>query len=164
MEIRKVTQSDNFNDIALIYALSWKAAYRNIVPQQYLDELSEIRWSTLLQDSRWDSYAIVENGKYIGTSSICPARDEKMAGWGEIISIYLLPEYFGKGFGKPLLYNSVSALRSMGYNNIYLWVLEENIRGIKFYEKNGFALSSDRAQISIGGKDLTEVRYVLRNK
>lgn len=103
----------------------------------------------------------MDGAKYAGTSSICPARDEKMPDWGEIISIYLLPEYFGKGFGKPLLDNSISALYTSGLKNIYLWVLEENIRGRKFYEKNGFLLTSDRAPINIDGKELIEIRYAL---
>jgi len=163
MEIRKVTKTDDFNAISRIYALSWKAAYKNIVPQQYLDEISENNWADKLRNSRYDAYILIENGEYIGTSSICAARDEKMYGWGEIISIYLLPEYFGKGYGKPLFDNSVNALVGMGYDKIYVWVLEQNIRARKFYEKNGFLLF-DKKLITIGGKDLPEVRYVFRNE
>lgn len=101
----------------------------------------------------------MDNGKYIGISSICAARDEAMAGWGEIISMYLLPDYFHMGIGKPLVENSISALIKMGYSKIYLWVLQENTRARKFYEKNGFTLSADTVTIQIGNKDLAEVRY-----
>jgi len=164
MEIRKVTKADDFDAISRIYALSWKAAYRNIVPQQYLDELSEFRWSAVLENSPYDAFVMLENGRYIGTSSICAARDENMKGWGEIISIYLLPEYWGKGAGELLLDNSVTALIKKGYQKIYLWVLEENRRARKFYEKSGFTLSADKSLINIGNKDLLEVRYIYSSK
>jgi len=159
MEIRKVTATDDFDAISRIYALSWKTAYKDIVPQQYLDELSENRWSDILRNSPNDAFVIMENGVYIGTSSICAARDEKMNGWGEIISIYLLPEYFGKGYGKPLFDNSVNALLNMGFDKIYVWVFEQNMRARRFYEKNGFTLF-DKKTINVGGADLPEVRYI----
>ena len=159
MEIRKVAQADDFNAISRIYALSWKTAYKGIVPQEYLDELPENRWANVLRNSPCDAFVIIENGEYIGTSSICAARDEKMSGWGEIVSIYLLPEYFGKGYGKPLLENSVASLISKGYDEIYLWAFEENKRARKFYEKNGFS-PLDRQLININGTDLPEVRYI----
>lgn len=159
MEIRKVKRADDFDAIARIYALSWKTAYKGIVPQQYLDELSEERWATVLSDSPHEAIVAMDGGRYAGISSTCAARDEKMAGWGEIISIYLLPEYFGKGFGKPLLEAAVSGLIKNGYDKIYLWVLEDNTRARAFYEKNGFASSEDKISIDIGGKDLIEIRY-----
>jgi len=40
MEIRTATL-DDVPDISRIHALSWKAAYKGIVPQAYLDGLKE---------------------------------------------------------------------------------------------------------------------------
>jgi len=163
MEIRKIAPTDNFDDIARIYVRSWRHAYINIVPQQYLDELSENHFANRLKNNYVNTFVMIENGEYIGASSISAARDEKMSGWGEIPSIYLLPEYIRKGFGKLLLDNSVAALLNMGYDKIYLWVLEANTRARRFYEKNGFAFSGDKKDkmvIDIGGKDLPEVRYI----
>lgn len=159
MEIRKVTQADDFDAISRIYSLSWKTAYKGIVPQQYLDGLSETRWSDMLASDSWDSLVVVVDGKYIGTSSFCPARDEFMYGSGEIISIYLLPDYFGRGYGKLLLNAVVSELAKLGYSQIYLWVLEDNVRARTFYERNGFLPTSDKTTANIGGEDLTEIRY-----
>ncbi len=50
MEILKVTK-DLASCASHIYALSWKTAYKNIVPQEYLDGLSLERWTPLLLDS-----------------------------------------------------------------------------------------------------------------
>ena len=82
-----------------------------------------------------------------------------MTGWGEIISIYLLPEYFGKGYAKPLFDCSINTLIGAGFNSIYLWVRHENSRAKRFYEKQGFRHNGDTAVITIGGKELIEARY-----
>ena len=164
MNLRKVTEHDDFDAIGDIYVRSWQTAYRGIVPQDYLDGLTSDRWAKWLNDgdsgSHCDAYVVLHDGRYVGTSAIRAARDESMAGWGEIISIYLLPEYFGKGYGAPLFRRAVSALAEQGFSRIYLWVLEENTRARKFYEKQGFCPNGDTAHIEIGGKALAELRYV----
>ena len=161
MEILKVT-----NELAScashIYALSWKTAYKNIVPHKYLDGLSLERWTPLLLDSPYTSFVIKDGGEYVATSSSAPARDETMCGWGEIISLYVLPQYFNKGYGKEMFSFAAAQLHENGFQNIYLWVLEENQKARRFYEQNGFVPNGDKAVIHIGGKDLTELRYVNR--
>ena len=160
MNIQKVTETDDFNAIGEIYAQSWKTAYQGIVPQDYLDGLAGSRWAKVLGDNKYDAYVIMEDGKYIGTSSICAARDEKMVGWGEIISIYLLPEYFGKGYAEPLFKCAINALGEKGHTNIYLWVLKGNIRAQKFYEKHGFQKNGDTSLVEIAGEELEDIRYI----
>ncbi len=143
-----------------IYALSWKTAYRNIVPQKYLDELSLERWTPLLQNSSFDGYLLKDNDEFVATSSISAARDDNMEGWGEIISIYVLPKHYYKGYGKKLLSFVISKLQEKGFSNIYLWVLEDNYQARKFYERNGFIAHKDKVKVNIGGKDLIEIRYI----
>lgn len=163
MEIRQM-KAGEADDISRIYASSWRCAYRGIVPQAYLDRLSELRWSALLAENPSKSFVLLEAGKFVGTSSVSPARDEKLSGWGEIISLYLLPEYFGKGYGKALFQHSVRELNRRGFENIYLWTLEGNRRARAFYEKHGFAPDGGTISCEIGGKALAEVRYVHTGK
>ena len=159
MLIRQM-KKEEIDEIGRIYALSWKSAYQGIVPQDYLDEITEKRWSFLADNPR-KSYVLIDEDKLIGTSSVDPGRDESMSHWGEIISIYLLPESFGKGYGKLLLDFSVNELRSRGFNKIYLWTLEQNYRARSFYEKNGFLHDGATMLCEVGGEKLTEVRYIL---
>lgn len=144
MEIRRVDKDDNYEAIGDIYANSWKAAYQGIVPKDYLDKLNGKKWLPVLENSKYEAFVIMDGLKYIGTASICSARGDMMEGWGEMVSIYLLPEYFGTGYAKPLLDFVVNVLEGMGYKNIYLWVLEENVRAQKFYEKYGFYHNGDK--------------------
>ena len=154
----------NKGDCNCIYALSWKSGYRGIIPQPYLDALPLDRWADKLGNTGYESfradYILSDYGKFIATSSICRARNEEYNGWGEIMSIYVLPEEFRKGYGRALFAYVSDRLRENGYSDIYLWVLEENRRARWFYEKMGFWASGDRIVQNIGGKDCAEIRYV----
>ena len=103
---------------------------------------------------------LIENGTIIGTSRISKSRWEAYSDYGEIISIYLLPEYVGKGYGRALMDRAVEELKQAGYRRLLLWVLEENHRARRFYETYGFTLSEEKLTQNIGGKELSEVMYV----
>ena len=160
MLVRKVISGDDIGAICDIYCHSWRAAYRGSVPQDYLDALDGSRWRPALENSGFESYVVMDGEAYAGTSIICPSRDEKMQGWGEIVAMYLLPEYFGKGYGQLLLECVVNALKEKGFEDIYLWVLDENKRARRFYEKNGFEKTGDIEIAEVGGKDLRNYRYI----
>lgn len=160
MELRQINATDNFEEIGGIYVKSWRAAYAGIVPDAYLASLTADGWADALAKGTYASFVLVEEGRYIGVSSISPARDEHLRGWGELASIYLLPEYVGAGCGKLLFDHSVRALRQAGFTKLYLWVLEENLRARRFYEKQGFSPSDETGSIDIGGKMLAELRYI----
>ena len=66
----------------------------------------------------------------------------------------------GKGYGRALLQAAVDKLAEMGCTDILLWVLAENERAKKFYEKNGFSASGAYLDDNIGGKSLKELQYV----
>ena len=163
LEIRKASL-DDVKDISRIHALSWKTAYKGIIPQAYLDELKESFWvpafTTWIQDNVLTVQLIVENGSSVGCVAYGKSRDKSLSDWGEIVSIYLLPEYFGRGYGNKLLENALLDLKKYGYQNIYLWVLKENQRARHFYEKNKLQCNKDECTCEIMGKELTDIRYI----
>lgn len=162
MQIRYFLPEDDRGAVSRIYEESWKYAYKGIIPQEYLDSIPEGQWVSNLDNPAQKTLVCMEDGKYIGTSSFGQSRFEKLGNWGEIISIYLLPEYMGKGYGKLLLQTGVSELKRLGYEDIFLWVLKENNRARRFYERFGFAETEDYLETHIGGKALREIRYRYR--
>ncbi len=160
MEIRYLTPADDRTAVSRIYEESWKYAYKGIVPQDYLDSIPEGRWASGLDRQGRSTLVCVDGGKLVGTSTFCGSRFEQFPGWGEVISIYLLPEYIGKGYGRLLLKSIVLELNRQGYPDIFLWVLEENRRARHFYEQFGFSPTDDFLTQTIGGKALREVRYI----
>ena len=161
MEIRYVSSEDNPMEISSVYENSWKYAYRGIIPQDYLDSIPSGHWSKSINKSGMNNIVVIENGLIIGTASFCKSRWEKYSDYGEIVSIYFLPEYIGKGYGKYLLKKCIEELETKGFCNILLWVLEENHRAREFYEKNGFCLCKEIMNDNIGGKEIKEVMYKL---
>ena len=164
MEIRYITPTDDKMTISRIYEESRKYAYKGIIPQDYLESLPEGRWVANLENSNGGTLVCVDNGRIVGTSSFCESRFSQFSGWAEIISIYLLPDYMGRGFGKALFDSVIVELKKMGYRNIFLWVLEENLRARKFYEKEGFIMTDAYLDDNIGGKNVCEIRYIYREE
>lgn len=160
MEIRYINPSDNREEISRIYENSWRYTYKGIIPQDYLNDIPEGRWVKNFEIPGWSTMVCVENGEYIGTSSFCKSRFEQYPDSGEVISIYFLPEFMGKGYGSKLLETVMGELKNQGFTEVFLWVLEENNIARRFYEKYGFKCSYDYLDDNIGGKDLREVRYV----
>ena len=162
MEISYLSPEDDLYAVSNVYEKSWKSAYKEILPQKYLDSILAGRWVNSINKKGMHNLVAVENGNIIGTCGFCRSRWEKYFGYGEIVSLYFLPEYIGKGFGKHLICKAVEELERMGYNSIILWVLEENFRARRFYEKNGFIFSGEYMQNIIGGKEVREVMYIRR--
>lgn len=159
MEIRHIHKGDDRLKISRIYEESWKFAYQGIVPQDYLDGIPSGHWAGCLDREGVNSIIVVDNGELIGTSSYCRSRLPEFSDFGEIISIYLLPQYIGMGYGRQLLEAAVRELAALGFRDIFLWALAENQRARKFYEKSGFVQTEHCVEHLIGGKKLLEVQY-----
>ena len=86
------------------------------------------------------------------------------AGYGEaapdtgvLFALYVLKEYRGTGAAQSLM--SAAAERLSAYPKIGLWVLKENPRAIRFYEKCGFSATGEEQYLpSVGA---AEIRMVL---
>lgn len=159
MEIRHINQSDDRFAISHIYEESWKFAYKNIIPQSYLDNIPAGRFISNLDKEGMNTLVLLEDGMFIGTSCYCESRFSDFSNFGEVVSIYLLPQYIGKGYGKFLLDAVVGELEQIGFDDIFLWVLEDNLRARKFYEEAGFMPSGNYLDDNIGGKKLREIQY-----
>lgn len=164
VKIRKATLND-VSTISNIYALSWKHAYKGIVPQKYLDELESDFWissfENRIKNNIITAQLICENELPVGCVAYGKARDDKFVDWGEIVSIYLLPGYFRKGYGQKLLQTAIIDMKISGYKSCYLWVLKENINARNFYKSNGFICNNDECTCEIMQKQLVDVRYIL---
>lgn len=77
----------------------------------------------------------------------------------EIISLYVLPEFWSSKQGYKLTKFALDSLKSQGYSKCYLWVIDKNEKARSFYERLGFKNDEGEITINLGGKDVTEVRY-----
>ncbi len=164
MHIKKATVSDA-QTISTIHASSWKSAYQGLIPQQHLDGLKNDFWVNAFEDwigsNKVTSHIIYDHDLSIGCITYGKSREDKFSDWGEIISIYFIPTYIGKGYGKSLMDFALSDMKNQGYSNVYLWVLKDNKHARKFYEKVGFYCNHDTYCFNILDQSLTDVRYVI---
>ncbi len=159
MKIRYINKTDDLYSISRIYEESWKYAYKDILPREFLESISKGHWNTFLRNEAIETLLLESENEIIGTLSFSESRFKEYWGSGEIISLYLLPEYMGKGYGKNLLLTALKFLKEKGFSDIFLYVLEENKRAIKFYEQMGFQVAGDYLEGTIGGKQVKELRY-----
>ncbi|MGG5461131.1 N-acetyltransferase family protein [Clostridium sp. B9] len=150
-------------DLAKIHSNSWKVSYKGIIPDEILDnfniEKKQRYFERVIKDGLEENAVILSNNEVIGFICIGKCRDtDKTDSYGEVWGIYLLPEYFGRGVGTKLINWGLGELRNRGYKKVTLWVLEDNIKARKFYEKVGFKHDGTIKEINIG-KSLNEYRY-----
>jgi GNAT superfamily N-acetyltransferase len=160
MQIRLLSQSDDRFEVSHVYEEGWKSAYQGIIPQSYLKSIPRGRWVEWLNNDRQHSLIMLDGTRIVGTSAYGKERLGDMENCGEIISLYLLPEYWGKGYGKQLITAAALNLCQLGYQKICLWVLEENIRARTFYQSVGFKATNQFLKDYIGGRALREVQYL----
>lgn len=156
--------SDDFQVLGNIHASSWKVAYRNIIPEEVLNNITAEKRGAYFRKALtegWEQDAIIyEDGTPLVLICIGKARDIDLDNsHGEIWGIYLLPEVWGKGIGSILIQWGIAELKNRGYEKISLWVLKDNVQAIKFYEKSGFTFDGTSKEINIG-MPLIECRYI----
>lgn len=78
---------------------------------------------------------------------------------GEIISLYVLPQYWSTKQGYELTKFSIEQLKKQFYKSCYLWVIKDNERAVSFYKKFGFKSTGEITSVMLGGKAVIEERY-----
>lgn len=162
IEIRPAKLSDA-RSIAEIQVAGWKAAYRGIVPDEYLDGLDAasriLLWERFSADAKGKLY-VADSG--VGVAGFChliPSRDPGAEGAAEIAAIYVSPAAWRKGIGRNLCAAAVRSATERGYERVTLWVLSGNLPGRRFYEAIGFEHDGGLKHEVMNGTRLEEVRY-----
>ena len=105
-------------------------------------------------------WVVEESGVVRGFAATRPSRDDDAApGTGEVNSIYLAPEAWGRGLGQELLEHATSDLQVRGFAPLVLWVIEGNLRGRRFYERTGWQPDGARQSVDFDGVPVDEIRY-----
>lgn len=155
-------------DAALIsrtIAASWRGAYQDIIDPVYLSRLPDEYWlpsmRSWLESGRMYGLIAEEQGEALGCVVYGRGRDEDHANWGEIVSLYVLPESMGRGVGGVLLRDALARLLEDGYGSVYLWAIHDNDRACRFYQRHGFRLTEEQVQYRIGSREVTDIRLAL---
>ena len=161
MEVRRARPEDAA-EVAEVHLRTWQAAYEHVFGAERLAELDPERrlhtWERALAEHPGEPVFLAEHeGRVVAFASVGPSRDEP--GLGELYAIYALPSAWGGGAGPALMRQSLATLRELGYRAAILWVLEDNPRARRFYEREGWKLDGTRREGEHLGVATSEVRY-----
>lgn len=160
LSIRHATPVDA-DAITRVHDVSWRDAYRGIIPGAELERMIARR------GPRWWQSAITR-----GTGLLTAEFDHQIVGYatygrnrvpsmpysGEIFEIYLMPEYQGLGFGRGLFDAARRELAEHGYLSTVVWALADNDKALDFYRALG-GLTVRRAEERFGADMLTRVAF-----
>ena len=130
--IKKMETDGEIRGKAYVHWRAWHEAYSGIVSGEYLGRFTLEKCEEIAFDQPDGVDVAKDGGRVVGFVG-CGARE---GGEGEIYSLYVLPEYFGKGVGSALMEAGLERLK--GCPRVCLHVLKENERAVRFYRKSGF--------------------------
>ena len=160
MTVRRAEPADA-RGIAEVHTRTWQAAYRHVFPADVLDNLDveeRVRgWLERIEADMAVWVAETEDG-IVGFVAAGPSRTED--GFGELYAIYLLPEAWGGGAAAGLMAAFKDWLAEEGYTTAMLWVLADNPRARRFYEREGWRADGQRVD-TIRGVEVEETLYRL---
>jgi ribosomal protein S18 acetylase RimI-like enzyme len=162
IEIRRATGEDSLA-VARVHIETWRAAYRGIVPAEFLDSLNVQRRAhnyTFDASGTNDpgTWIALDAGQVVGFVTIgYPKSDSEDL--GEVQALYVASDEWRKGVGLLLLKEAETLLADAGASAAYLWVLEDNERGRRFYDAQGWRHDGGEQSVHIGGQALVELRY-----
>ena len=114
------------------------------------------QWERIIATEQSDVFVAEAEG-IVGFVSTGDSRDADAE--AELYAIYVLPRAWGTEAGSALLRAGVRAMRDRGTGDAVLWVLEDNPRARRFYEREGWALDGEHKEDDYLGLRVREVRY-----
>ena len=135
--IKSMETTEEIESKSLVHWKAWREAYDDLLPAEFQETMTLERCRFFSQKYPENTLIAIDGMKVVGFISYGNFRDETIQ-VGEIIALYVLKDYYGKGVSKQLMHAAFVALDH--FSEIYLWVLKDNKRAIAFYQKMGFTL------------------------
>jgi ribosomal protein S18 acetylase RimI-like enzyme len=165
--IRAASASDA-EAIAALHLASWWAAYRGIVPDQFLNAITLenriARWrrALALSESPVDETTMAVDGDTVlGVCSFGPRRWPESSSVGEVYALHVEPGSWRRGIGKLLLDDSLVRLAARGFASAVLWVLRDNWNARHFYAAQGWSATGEEMVEDRDGYAIPETRYAI---
>ena len=146
--------------IAAVQRESWFAAYAGIIPDEIIDRVTApddgARVRQSFRTRPWQRMIVAtpddEQAGVVGYASFGPETDMLSTPWphplstdgedgrvAELYALYVRPAWWSTGTGRTLMQRVLARSAGAGFSSITLWVLRDNRRARRFYERAGFA-------------------------
>jgi ribosomal protein S18 acetylase RimI-like enzyme len=147
--------------IAEVHVRTWQAAYEHVFGAERLAAIDLQGRERLAQrfigGEQFDIFVAEDAEGVCGFVATGPpdAEDETRR---ELYAIYVLPRAWGTPAGAKLLRLALDAMRDRGEREGILWVLEDNPRARRFYEREGW-LEDGEGETQFMGVTVPIIRY-----
>ena len=146
--------------IAAVHVRTWQAAYEHVFGAERLAGLDLAAREGLARhyatDDEYDAFVAEDEGRIVGFVSTGTPEDE--AEQRELFAIYVLPDAWGTDAAAGLMAAALEAMRGRGAADAILWVLDDNPRARRFYEREGWHADGS-AESEYLGLTVPLVRY-----
>jgi ribosomal protein S18 acetylase RimI-like enzyme len=163
---------DDAKAIARVNVATWRSAYRNLLPDDFLASLGEAnhaeRWTRFIGEGSNRVFVAEEPQGVVGFASGGRERAGESGYAGELYAIYVLEAAERRGHGRELVRAMAGALREMKLPDMIVWVLRDNHGARRFYEHLGGTYVREQPitiatttlqEVSYGWRSLDDIRY-----
>jgi len=163
MNLRPAVPADAMA-VAVVHVHAWQAAYRGLMPDDYLaglrpqDRAQRYDFAGL-DPARPRTVVAVEADTILGFATTSPARDDDAMGQGELCALYVEPAHWGRGIGRALAVAARDALYGLGFRRAILWVVAGNARAQRFYRADGWTADGLHRARPVWNVTVDTVRY-----
>lgn len=154
--VKQMETPEEIEGKSLVHWQTWREAYDDLLPADFQETMTLEKCRFFSQKYPENTLIAMDGKKVVGFISYGNYRDETIQA-GEIIALYVLKDYYGKGVSKQLMHAAFVALDQ--FSEIYLWVLKDNKRAIAFYQKMGFTFDGQEQILKLG-KPVKELRMI----
>ena len=157
--IKPMVTAEEIEGKSRVHWQTWREAYDEILPVEFQEQMTLDKCRFYSQKYPENTLIALDGMKVVGFISYGNFRDETIQA-GEIIALYVLKDYYGKGIAQKLMTEVMTILEP--FSEIFLWVLKENKRAIAFYQKMGFTFDGQEKILELG-KPIIEIRMVFKS-
>ncbi|MFJ2102881.1 GNAT family N-acetyltransferase [Streptomyces anulatus] len=164
--VRAMTEAD-VPAVSAIRVTGWQVAYAGIVPQSFLNGMTveadiqqRRRHFERSKVGATNLVAVDAHGQVVGWACLGRFRgDGTSTAMGELYALYVQPSLIGSGIGRTLLEAVHAQANADGFSQMLLWVLTDNTRARRFYERAGYIADGTVQADDYDGASVSEVRY-----
>ncbi|WP_422738859.1 GNAT family N-acetyltransferase [Micromonospora sp. WMMD729] len=173
-------EPDDAEAIARVHVHGWQSGYAGVMPDEVLGRLNVAAWAqrrrevgTADPEHPFTTLLGEVDGLAVGFTTFGPYRrnqdrDDLDPSVGEVLALYVEPAFWGDGTATALFAAARAGLSERGWTGYRLWVLADNGRARRFWERAGLSPDGERSTYQVplaGGRGpvgLVELRYAGR--
>ncbi len=163
---------DDATDIARIQVVTWRTAYRSVLPPETLDEwdadAAAASWRSAIASPPTPGHGVVvalERNTVVGFATFGPAEltggeaPDPAGPTAEVSTLLVEPRWGRRGHGSRLLAAVSDLARVDGVARLQAWLLEADRVSAQFYESTGWGPDGWARTLDTGSEPLREIRW-----